>query len=338
MSHSNDATKPQKLLAFGFRDGPHQRPVESFPNVVREHPFLFRVNHEKSYVRYTEDVGYTAHRYHSGRTSHSPASDYAKVAKDNSKLARAVYRHLRNEGTNPFSPFISVTFNLAWALSRAALLCNRQEGDVEIAIINCSKVSPKSFFALEILHDCIEKDAIELRRRANAAQEVLVPVEIIPEAIIAQVPWKTLEENKFVIPRWFLDTGCQIDGPDQFVSTQEFIKDTRWMFTKKNITHEEAARDAVTFAFALLEPWVQRQGIFPWLPSMADKHQRIIRIVSSVAFDVVRWPSLEFPYMPCSAQRWDLSVVKRITESLVRRMLSQVECRSILAIIGLRSR
>ncbi|TDL21276.1 hypothetical protein BD410DRAFT_790048 [Rickenella mellea] len=317
---------PEKLLAFGFRNGPTSCPVESFQSVVSKHHFLFRVHHEKSHVHYTQDSGFTAHRYRSGWTAVRANMEYATIARDHAILAQAVYGHLCNDTG---SPFISTTFNLPWTLLRADLLGSRGEADVEIVIIDGTKISSRSFFALEKLYDSNRQYSIRVCREANAAQEVLVPVQIPSAAVISRAPWKILAEHMCMLPRWFLVSPSQIEGRNVEISSRRFMARARVRFTDQKVSRYEAIVDAVTFTCVLLQSWLRLQDIFPWKPSK-ETRTRISPMISALAFEIVRWPGLLSHSERCSAEEWDWAIMKSYLDDLVGILLCQVKCPSII--------
>ncbi|TDL22751.1 hypothetical protein BD410DRAFT_195961 [Rickenella mellea] len=235
-------THPPRLLAYGFQFGPNSPPIENIETVTSEHIFLFRVHHPQSHVQYDERFGFVAGKYKYGYTMGQAQLDYMSIVQDRPRFSDLVRRHVLNEGN---TPFVSTTFNLAWALARAASICQKRRvnaRDVLIAVIHAAFISRGSFFALEFLHDEQQMDSDKVRRWANADQEVLVPLHITASAIAACVSQEALELNMYAIPRWFLTEHGTLDN--QNLTSREFMARARQRFTTLQVLPMDAIGDA----------------------------------------------------------------------------------------------
>ncbi|TDL21272.1 hypothetical protein BD410DRAFT_310888 [Rickenella mellea] len=317
-------TPPNTLLAFGFRAGANNSPIENLESITTEHSLIFRVHHVKSHVRFVEGRGFMAGRYQEGQSAVEARADYDVIAQDHSQHSNAVYRHLLNKGN---TPFVSATFSLAWIVSRSSQLWKRGDRDVLIAVIDAKQVSATSFFALQHIHDSREKNAQGARYWANAAQEVLVPVCIPNSAILACVPWEELARNIHSFPRWFKTVDGEIDGHKKYVTSREFTRKARNRFTVQSITPDQAISDAVQFAFAMLDPWMKKHSVLS-TDSLTSTNSlpRVFHLVLGMANDVVRWPGLEYDRGYCFAQSWDWAVIQdKVFSTVLTELSSRIQ-------------
>ncbi|TDL21271.1 hypothetical protein BD410DRAFT_310890 [Rickenella mellea] len=249
--------------------------------------------------------------------------------RDEGTLVQDVLNEVGEVGTP--SPFVSTTLCLPYALWKAERLQRGQPNDrVRIAVIRTAAVSRDSFIALKLLPRSVrphDEDWERCYNYANSFQEVLVPIQIGPSSIVGSILWEGVQD--MMLPRWFL-TGDPDSEPLSRTNyggyrIQRFFEDVRRRFDSEAVSCDDAKSDARRLAFFLVDSWLSE-----CLNSTANKEEfmsQTAETVTALAYDIVRWPSLEFKgrySVDCTARSWSLPAIE---SSLTDEVISHLTIR-----------
>ncbi|KAJ4496101.1 hypothetical protein C8J55DRAFT_414602, partial [Lentinula edodes] len=214
-------------------------------------------------------------------------------------------QHLSWE-TRSSSPFISATFNFAWALWDAVRrFRGGMKHDVEIAVIDAAALSGKAVTTMQLLRRSPSSEKRHPRHRkwcrfAQESQSVLIHGSIPRSAVLASVPLRIIVQN---LPSYFLQTPSSsrnirppIDPPfarilawdpigQKNASFRRFCQEMGDRFKRMpyHTRVREIAIGSVRLAITLLDPWFHRTVMH------GDIHSAVTRIRELSAL-IAHWP------------------------------------------------
>ncbi|KAI0319892.1 hypothetical protein OF83DRAFT_716147 [Amylostereum chailletii] len=216
---------------------------EPFGSLVRRNRFLFRVQDDNSQAKHDTN-GFVAG---------------GNIPQDGN-LTNAAIKHLDQNTRSSPSPFISLSFNLAWAIQDAH---RRQHSDrahpnTRIAVVDGLALLHKVHAQLGVsivdvakangAKACSRKRLQQLRDFADVAQEVLVLGKVPASAIIGVVPWEDVVRAS---PSWFFKEN-KIQGGSKIKGGVRRRMNTVFVKARQDVVDAVAVEESVDFAAVLL--------------------------------------------------------------------------------------
>ncbi|KAJ3931874.1 MAG: hypothetical protein NXY57DRAFT_175393 [Lentinula lateritia] len=283
----------------------------TFESISRYHRYLFRIYTPKSLPAVEDDsIFFVGARFNNTFAPQTPVMSEMYSSSCAPLIETATYedcvQHLSWE-TRSSSPFISATFNFAWALWDAVRrFRGGMKHDVEIAVIDAAALSGKAVTTMQLLR---RSPSSEKRRHprhrkwcrfAQESQSVLIHGSIPRSAVLASVPLRIIVQN---LPSYFLQTPSSsrnirppIDPPFERILAWDPIGQKNASFRRfcqemgdrfKRMPYHTRVREiaigSVRLAITLLDPWFHRTVMH------GDIHSAVTRIRELSAL-IAHWP------------------------------------------------
>ncbi|KAJ3874205.1 hypothetical protein F5051DRAFT_100539 [Lentinula edodes] len=283
----------------------------TFESISRYHRYLFRIYTPKSLPAVEDDsIFFVGARFNNTFAPQTPVMSEMYSSSCAPLIETATYedcvQHLNWE-TRSSSPFISATFNFAWALWDAVRRFRAgMKHDVEIAIIDAAALSGKAVTTMQLLRRSPSSSTRRHPRHrkwcrfAQESQSVLIHGSIPRSAVLASVPLRIVVQN---LPSYFLQTPSSsrnirplVDPPfgrilawdpigRKNASFRRFCQEMRDRFIRMpyHTRVREIAIGSVRLAITLLDPWFHRTVMH------GDIHSAVTRIRELSAL-IAHWP------------------------------------------------
>ncbi|THV02193.1 hypothetical protein K435DRAFT_653900, partial [Dendrothele bispora CBS 962.96] len=210
----------------------------TFDTIVTFSRFLFRVYTPKpSQIREDDSAFFVGSKFDKTYAPYTPISSDMYLPFGESLSETATYEdcinHLNWE-TRSNSPFISTSFNFAWAIWDAVRRYNHGiKHDVEIAVIDATAFTGKAVTVLQLLrkaHDTRHEKHGRWLRFAQESQSALVYGFIPRSAVLASIPLLSVLDR---LPSYFIKPSAS-QGPLHVLS---------WKFDSKQSTYRDFCQE-----------------------------------------------------------------------------------------------